>query len=348
MLEKLYNTFSNDIGIDLGTANTLVYLKGHGIVINEPSVVAVNQKTGRIVAVGMEAKNMLGRTPAHIKAVRPIVDGVISDFEVTEEMLSYLITKAEKISKKFFRPRVVVGVPSGITNVEIRAVYDAAKSGGAREVYIIEEPMAAAIGIHLPIKEPVGSMIMDIGGGTTDIAIIALGGIVRSKNSKIAGDRLNADIATYLRDEFKLLIGEKTAENVKIAVGSVFEGNFMEAQVRGRDLVTGLPREVIITDSDVREAIMPSITMLVDDVREVLETTPPEILSDVMHRGLVLSGGGALISGLDRLLENTLKIPIYVAEDPLTAVVRGAGVILDGIESYSEQLISVTSDLPPR
>ena len=348
MLEKLYNTFSNDIGIDLGTANTLVYLKGHGIVINEPSVVAVNQKTGRIVAVGAEAKQMLGRTPAHIRAVRPIVDGVISDFEVTEEMLSYLITKAEKISKKFFRPRVVVGVPSGITNVEIRAVYDAAKSGGAREVYIIEEPMAAALGIHLPVKEAVGSMIMDIGGGTTDIAIIALGGIVRSKNSKIAGDRLNNDITSYLRDEFKLLIGEKTAENVKIAVGSVFEGNFMEAQVRGRDLVTGLPREVIITDSDVREAIMPSITILVDDVREVLETTPPEILSDVMNRGLVLSGGGALISGLDRLLENTLKIPIYVAEDPLTAVVRGAGVILDEIENYSEQLISVTNDLPPR
>ena len=348
MFEKLYNTFSNDIGIDLGTANTLVYLKGHGIVINEPSVVAVNQKTGRIVAVGMEAKNMLGRTPAHIRAVRPIVDGVISDFEVTEEMLSYLITKAEKISKKFFRPRVVVGVPSGITNVEIRAVYDAAKSAGAREVYIIEEPMAAALGIHLPVKEPVGSMIMDIGGGTTDIAIIALGGIVRSKNSHIAGDRLNDDITSYLRDEFKLLIGEKTAENVKIAVGSVFEGNFMEAQVRGRDLVTGLPREVIITDSDVREAIMPSINMLVEDVREVLETTPPEILSDVMNRGLVLSGGGALISGLDRLLENSLKIPIYVAEDPLTAVVRGAGVILDNIDEYFEQLISVTSDLPPR
>ena len=348
MFSKLYNTFSNNIGIDLGTANTLVYLKGHGIVVNEPSVVAVNQKTGRIVAVGVEAKQMLGRTPGHIRAVRPIVDGVISDFEVTEEMLAYLITKAEKISKKFFRPRVVVGVPSGITNVEIRAVYDAAKSAGAREVYIIEEPMAAALGIHLPIKEAVGSMIMDIGGGTTDIAIIALGGIVRSKNSKIAGDRLNDDITSYLRDEFKLLIGEKTAENVKIAVGSVFEGNFMEAQVRGRDLVTGLPREVIITDSDVREAIMPSITMLVDDVREVLETTPPEILSDVMHRGLVLSGGGALISGLDRLLENNLKIPIYVAEDPLTAVVRGTGVILDNIEDYSEQLISVTSDLPPR
>ncbi len=348
MFNKLYNTFSNDIGIDLGTANTLVYLKGHGIVINEPSVVAVNQKTGRIVAVGTEAKNMLGRTPAHIRAVRPIVDGVISDFEVTEEMLSYLINKAEKISKKFFRPRVVVGVPSGITNVEIRAVYDAAKSAGAREVYIIEEPMAAALGIHLPVKEPVGSMIVDIGGGTTDIAIIALGGIVRSKNSKIAGDRLNDDITSYLRDEFKLLIGEKTAENVKIAVGSVIEGNFMEAQVRGRDLVTGLPREVIITDSDIREAILPAITILVDDIREVLETTPPEILSDVMNRGLVLSGGGALISGFDHLLENTLKIPIYIAEDPLTAVARGAGVVLDAIDEYQEQLISVTNDLPPR
>lgn len=348
MFERIYNTFSNDIGIDLGTANTLVYLKGHGIVINEPSVVAVNQKTGRIVAVGTEAKNMLGRTPGHIKAVRPVVEGVISDFEVTEEMLSYLIAKAEKISKKFFRPRVVVGVPSGITNVEIRAVYDAAKSAGAREVYIIEEPMAAAIGIRLPVKDPVGSMIVDIGGGTTDIAIISLGGIVRSKNSKVAGDRLNSDIISYLRDEFKLLIGEKTAENVKIAIGSVLEGNFMEAQVRGRDLVTGLPREVIITDSDIREAIAPAINDLVDGIKEVLETTPPEILSDVMHRGIVLSGGGAMLVGLDHLLEGILKIPIYVAEDPLTAVARGAGVVLDTIDEYKEQLVSSSNDLPSR
>ncbi len=348
MFERVYNTFSNDIGIDLGTANTLVYLKGHGIVINEPSVVAVNQKTGRIVAVGTEAKNMLGRTPGHIRAVRPIIDGVISDFEVTEEMLSYLIAKAEKISKKFFRPRVVVGVPSGITNVEIRAVYDAAKSAGAREVFIIEEPMAAAIGIRLPVKEPVGSMIVDIGGGTTDIAIISLGGIVRSKNSKVAGDRLNSDISSYLRDEFKLLIGEKTAENVKIAIASATEGKFQEAQVRGRDLVTGLPREVIITDSDIREAIAPAVNELVDSIKEVLETTPPEILSDVMHRGIVLSGGGALLTGLDSLLEGVLKIPIFVAEDPLTAVARGAGVVLDAVDEYEEQLVSSTNDLPPR
>jgi rod shape-determining protein MreB len=339
MFETLYQSFSNDIGIDLGTANTLVYLKGHGIVVNEPSVVAVNQKTGQIVAVGTEAKQMLGRTPGHIKAIRPLVDGVISDFEVTEEMLAYLIGKTEKTAKKMFRPRVVVGVPTGTTNVESRAVYDAAKSAGAREVYLIEEPMAAAIGIRLPIKDAVGSMIIDIGGGTTDIAVISLGGVVRSKNLKIAGDKFNNDITTYLRDEFKLLIGEKTAEGVKLAVANVLPGNFMEAEVRGRDLVSGLPREVIITDSDVREAISPSVNQLIDGVKEVLETTPPEILGDVMHRGIVLSGGGALLRGLDELLKNVLKIPIYVAEDPLTAVARGAGVVLDDLEYYREVLI---------
>ncbi len=347
MFKKIYELFSNDIGIDLGTANTLVYLRGHGIVINEPSVVAVNQKTGQIVAVGMEAKQMIGRTPGHIKAVRPVVEGVISDFEVTEEMLSYLIGKTEKISKKFFRPRVVVGVPSGVTNVEIRAVYDAARSAGAREVYVIEEPMAAAIGIRLPVKDPVGSMIIDIGGGTTDVAVISLGGIVRSSNLKIAGDRLNNDIITYLRDEFKLLIGEKTAENVKVAIGSVIPGAYVEAEVRGRDLVTGLPREVIITDSDIREAIAPSINNLVDGVKEVLETTPPEILSDVMHRGIVLVGGGAMIGGLDSMLAQALKIPIYVAEDPLTAVARGTGVVLDDVPYYRDLLLNTEDELPP-
>src|SRR3989344_3930490 len=271
MFKKFYDTFSNDIGIDLGTANTLVYLKGYGIIINEPSVVVINEKTGQIVAVGAEAKQMLGRTPGHLKAVRPIVDGVISDFEVTEEMLSYLIGKAEKVSKKFIRPRVLVGVPTGITNVEIRAVSDAAHSAGARDVYIIEEPMAGAVGIHLPVHDPVGSVIVDIGGGTTDVAVISLGGIVCSKNLKIAGDQLNTDIANYMKDEFKLLIGEKTAENIKIAIGSVATEEYMESEVRGRDLVTGLPREVIVTDSDIREAIMPAILNLVDGVKEVLE-----------------------------------------------------------------------------
>lgn len=348
MFKKFYRLFSNDIGIDLGTANTLVYLKGHGIVINEPSVVAVNQKTGRIVAVGAEAKQMLGRTPAHIKAVRPLVDGVISDFEVTEEMLSYLVSKAEKISKKFIRPRVVVGVPSGITNVETRAVYDATRNAGAREIYIVEEPMAAAIGIRLPVKDPIGSFIIDIGGGTTDIAVISLAGIVRSKSLKVAGDHLNNDIISYLRDEFKLLIGEKTAENVKIAIGSVVEGNFMEASVRGRDMVTGLPREVIVTDSDIYEAIAPTINTLIDGVKEVLETTPPEILSDIMHRGIILVGGGALIKGLDTLLQNTLKIPVIVADDPLSAVARGAGIILEDLEFFKEILVPAQDELPPR
>lgn len=348
MFKKLYNTFSNDIGIDLGTANTLVYLKGHGIVINEPSVVVVNQKTGQIVAVGAEAKQMLGRTPGHIRAVRPIVDGVISDFEVTEEMLSYLIGKAEKMSKKFIRPRVLVGVPTGITNVEIRAVEDAARSAGAREVYIVEEPMAASVGIRLPVKDAVGSVIVDIGGGTTDIAVISLSGVVRSKNLKIAGDLLNSSIVNYMKDEFKLLIGEKTAENVKIAIGQVIEGEPMEAEVRGRDLVTGLPRQVIITDADVREAIMPSVLSLVDGIKEVLETTPPELLSDIMHRGLVLSGGGALLRGLDILLKTSLKIPIYIAEDPLTAVARGTGVILDDFENFQEVLVNTDDISTPR
>ncbi len=348
MFKKFYEMFSNDIGIDLGTANTLVYLKGHGIVINEPSVVVVNQKTGQIIAVGVEAKQMLGRTPGHIRAVRPIVDGVISDFEVTEEMITYLINKAEKISKKFIRPRVIVGVPTGVTNVEIRAVEDATRSAGAREVYIVEEPMSAAIGIRLPIKDAVGSVIVDIGGGTTDIAVISLSGVVCSKNIKIAGDLLNINIINYMKDEFKLLIGERTAENIKIAIGGVMEGEPMEAEVRGRDLVTGLPRQVIVTDSDIREAIMPSILSLVDGVKEVLETTPPELLSDIIHRGLILSGGGALLRGLDVMLQNALKIPIYVAEDPLTAVARGTGIILDEFDSFKEVLLNTDDTSVPK
>lgn len=348
MFDKFYKMFSNDIGIDLGTSNTLVYLKGHGIVINEPSVVAVNQKTSQILAVGAKAKEMLGRTPGHIKAVRPLVDGVISDFEVTEEMLSYLINKADKISKKFARPRVIVGVPSGTTNVETRAVYDAARSAGAREVYLVEEPMAAAIGIRLPIKDAVGSMIVDIGGGTTDVAVISLGGIVKSKNLKIAGDKLNNDIITYMRDEFKILVGERTAEAVKIAIGSVIPGEYTEIEVRGRDLLTGLPREVVVTDSDVREATSLSIKEFVDGVKDVLETTPPEILSDIMRNGIMLSGGGALLLGIDKLLQSVLRIPVYVVDDPLSAVARGTGIILDDLEYYRDVLIGNQDELPPR
>ncbi len=338
---------SNDVGIDLGTANTLVYVAGEGVVINEPSVVAVNQKTGQVVAVGSSAKDMLGKTPGHIVAVKPLVNGVISDFEVCEEMIAYLVKKAETGRKKWLGPRVVVGVPSGVTNVERRAVKDATKNAGARAVYIVEEPMAAAIGIGLPIHEPVGSMIVDIGGGTTDVAVISLGGIVHSRNIKIAGDKLNSDIMSYLRNEFKILIGEKTAEEIKITIGSVAEGEGnLEMPVRGRDLITGLPREVIITDSDVKEAIALSIDTLIESIKEVIEVTPPEVISDVMHRGIHIVGGGALIRGIKELLEESLKIPVHIAEDPLTAVVRGTIAILKDVQLYEDAIIKNEDDLP--
>lgn len=347
--EKLRRFAANDIGIDLGTANTLVYVRGRGIIINEPSVVAVNQKTGQVVAVGIQAKNMLGRTPQHIAAIRPLVGGVISDFEVTEEMIAYLIRKAESNSKKFFGPRVMVGVPCGITNVETRAVRDATKGNGAREVFIVEQPMAAAVGIRLPVMEPVGNMVIDIGGGTSDIAMISLGGIVRSKSLKIAGDRFDSDIISYIRNEFKILIGEKTAESIKMAIGSVYPGDSaIEAAIKGRDLITGLPREVIITDTDVREAIGQSIENLVEAAKEVLETTPPEILADVMSRGAYLVGGGALLKGVDKLLAENLKIPVQVADDPMTAVARGTGIILENIDKYKELLIENEDALPPQ
>lgn len=346
MFDRLYRQFSNDIGIDLGTANTLVYVRGRGIVINEPSVVALNTKTNRVVAVGIEAKDMMGRTPNHIRIVRPLVDGVISDYEVTEEMLAYLINKANDIDKKLFRPRVVIGIPVGITNVEMRAVYDAAKSAGAREVYIVEEAMAAAIGVQMPIHDPIGSMIVDIGGGTTDIAVIALGGVVRAKSLKVAGDKLTQDILSYMRDEFKMLIGEKTGEHIKMTIGSALpddEGE--ELSVKGRDLVTGLPREAIITDVDIREAMYGSIAQLVDAIREVLETTPPEVLADIMQKGMTISGGGALIRNLPQLLEMQLKVPVAVADDPLTAVARGTGVILEHIDTYSDVLVQNTDEI---
>lgn len=337
---------SNDIGIDLGTANTLVYLRGKGIVVSEPSVVAVNQKTGQVVAIGTAAKAMLGRTPGHLTAVRPLVDGVVSDFEATEEMLAYLISRAQEYSPKLLGPRVVIGVPSGITNVEIRAVKDAAHNAGAREVHIIEEPMAAALGIRLPIRDAIGSMLVDIGGGTSDIAVLSLGGIVRAKNLRIAGNKLDQDIISHIRSEFKILIGEKTAESVKMAIGSVVEGGApLEAVVRGRDLITGLPREILISDSDIREATSQSIDTLVESIREVLETTPPEILSDIMRSGIVLVGGGALIKGLDVLLSQWLKVPIIIADDPLSGVARGTGVVLENLDAYRDVFLEHDDDI---
>lgn len=349
MFSKLFGIFSKDLGIDLGTANTLVYVRGEGIVINEPSVVALNQKTSQVVAIGADAKKMVGRTPGHIVAMRPLVDGVISDFEVTAEMLSYFIKKVHSSSAQLFaRPRVVIGVPSSVTEVERRAVRDAAMNAGAREVYLVEEPMAAAIGARLPVQEAVGNMVIDIGGGTTDIAVISLGGIVVSKNLRIAGDRFNDDITTYARDEFKLVIGEKTAEDVKISIGSVWKGGeVLEGALRGRDLVTGLPREVLVTDSDVRVALAKSVRSIVDAAKSAIEDTPPELVADIMHRGIMLVGGGGLIRGLDKLLERETKMPVYLAEDPLTAVVRGTGIILEDVDRLREVLVEDEYDLPP-
>lgn len=350
MLNKLFGYFSHDIGIDLGTANTLVYVRGRGIVINEPSVVAVNQKTRQIVAIGSEAKRMVGRTPAYIVASRPLVAGVVSDFEVTEEMLRYFIRKVhEKTFSLIARPRAVIGIPSGVTEVEKRAVEDAAKNAGAREVYLVEEPMAAAIGVRIAVQEAVGSMIVDIGGGTSDIAVISLGGIVVSKNLRIAGDKLNDDIIRFARDEYKLLLGERTAEDIKIAIGSAHEiGETIEATMRGRDLITGLPREITVDDAEIRRAMRHSIGILVNAVKAAVEETPPELVADIMHRGIILVGGGSLLRGLDRLIQEETRIPVRVAEDPLTAVVRGTGVILEDIEALREVIVNTTIEQVPR
>ncbi len=348
-LNRAIEAMSVDIGIDLGTANTLVYVKGKGVVINEPTIVAVNNKTGQLVAVGTEAKGMLGRTPAHIEVVRPLVEGVISDFEVTEEMLTYFIAKVRAGTRSIIPPRVVVGVPSGITNVEMRAARDAARNAGAREVFLVEEPMAAAIGSKLPVSKAMGNMIIDIGGGNTDIAVISLNGIVTARNVHIAGDHLNEAIVAYIRSQFKVLIGDRTAEEVKIALASIVEtGEAHEVVVRGRDVVTGLPREVTITDSDVREAISGAIDTIVDAVRDVLEETPPEVLADIMQRGIYLSGGGALIPGAAQLLEELMSVPVIIVPDPLRAVVRGTGVILEDLDSYAEILIRNEDELLPR
>lgn len=333
--------FSNDIAIDLGTANTLVYVRGKGVVINEPSVVAVNDKTHQVVAVGKEAKTMLGKTPSHIRVVRPLLHGVISDFEVTEELLTYLITKAQGGRTRLFGPRVVIGVPTGVTNVQSRAVRDAARNAGAREAIILEEPVAGAIGAKLPVAEAVGTMVLDIGGGTTDIAVIALSGVVASKSSQVAGDRFNENIIEYVRSEFKLGIGERTSEEVKISIGSVTPlTEMLSRNVRGRDFATGLPREVVLTDTHIREAITPSLEALMDAMKEVIEATPPELLSDVLEHGVTVFGGGALLRGLPQILSKMLGVPVRVAPDPLTAVVRGAGMVTENPGPYADFFIN--------
>jgi len=338
---KFFGNLSKDIGIDLGTANTLVYVSGQGIVINEPSVVAVNKKTGQVLAIGKEAKRMVGKTPGHIVASRPLVDGVVSDFEITEQMLKYFINKVHKGSFTLFpRPRVVVGIPSEVTEVEKRAVIDATLNAGAREAYLIDEPMAAAIGARLPVQEAAGNMVVDIGGGTTDIAVISLGGIVVSRNLRVAGDEMNEDIVRYCRDEFNLLIGEKTAEDVKISIGSACpQEEKKERYVRGRDLVSGLPKEILLNDSQAREALSRSIRIIINNIKTVIEETPPELVADIMQKGIILAGGGSLVKGLDRLIADQTEMPVRMMEDPLTAVVRGAGIVTEDIDALREVLV---------
>jgi rod shape-determining protein MreB len=350
MVNKFFGKFSKDVGVDLGTANTLVYVRGRGIVINEPSVVAVNQKTGQILAIGNDAKRMVGRTPSHIVATRPLVEGVISDFEVTEQMLRYFINQLHSRGLPFLsRPRVVIGVPCGVTEVEKRAVEDAARNAGAREVYLIEEPMAAAIGARLPVQDPAGNMIVDIGGGTCEVAVISLGGIVVSKSLRVAGDKLSEDIVKYARDEFKLLLGEKTAEDIKIAIGSACRlDETLKATMRGRDLINGLPKELIVDDADIREAILRSVKILVNAIKTTVEQTPPELVADIMEKGIVLAGGGSLLRGLDKLVAQETQMPVRVAEDPLTAVVRGCGVVLEDLDRLQEVLVSPQYREAPR
>jgi len=345
-LESFFGRFAHDLGIDLGTANTLVYTKDKGIVINEPSVVAVNIRTEQILAVGQDAYRMVGRTPAHIVANKPLVDGVISDFEVTEKMLKYFFRKVNK--ETFFfspRPRVVIGIPLDVTEVERKAVEDAVHSAGAREVYLIEQPMAAAIGARLPVQDSRGWMVVDIGGGTTDIAVISLDGIVTSRSLKIAGNELNDDIIKFSRDYFNVLLGERTAEHIKIKIGAAqTPAEPLYMKVRGRDLLTGLPKEIIVDSMQIRDALAKSVRTIVDSIRSTIESTPPELVADISENGILLTGGGALLKGLDRLITEATGINVVIAEDPLTCVVRGTAILLDDIDflkrvvSYEPQL----------
>ena len=324
--------FSTDLAVDLGTANTLVYVKGKGIVLREPSVVAVSQGNGKVLAVGAEAKQMLGRTPGNIQAIRPMKDGVIANFEITESMIRHFIQKVHN-RKALVRPRIIIAVPSGITQVEKRAVRDSAESAGAREVYLIEEPMAAAIGVGLPVQEPSGNMIVDIGGGTTEVAVISMSGIVFSKSVRVAGDVMDEVIVNYIKKKYNLLIGERTAENIKIKIGNVHPtGNNESFEGKGRDLVAGIPKTLLITEDNVREALAETINQIIHAVKVTLERTPPELAADIVDKGIVLAGGGSMIKGLDVLLREETGLPISLAEDPLSAVVLGTGKVLDEIE----------------
>jgi len=344
VIVRFLSHFTEDMGIDLGTANTLVHVQGRGIVLREPSVVAVDNDTGTVLAVGEDAQRMLGRTPSSISAIRPLKDGVIADYDQTEKMLRYFIGKSS--SRRFAWHRVVVGIPSGVTEVERMAVIEASRKAGANEAYVIEEPMAAAIGAGLPVAEPTGSMVVDIGGGTTEVAIISLAGIVNCRSIRIAGDEIDEAIASYVRKAFNLFIGDRSAEKAKIAIGSAYPlDEELEIEVRGRDLMTGLPRGVVITSEDVRLAIQEPLGEIVRAVVETLETAPPELSADIIHRGIVLAGGGALLRGLDRLIHEQTQVPVVAAHDPLTCVVVGAGRVMEEIRQ-NPQLRKVLVEVP--
>jgi len=333
-----FDLLSNDIGIDLGTANTLVYVRNQGIVLNEPSVVAIEKSTGKVLAIGSAAKEMTGRTPGSIAAIRPLKDGVIADFEISEKLISDFIRRVVK-HKYLMKPRVVICVPSGITEVEKRAVRDSAENAGAREVYLLQEPMAAAIGVGLPVEQPSGSMVIDIGGGTSEIAVIALNGIVNDTSIRVAGDELNDAIMQYLKKNYNLAIGELTAEDIKIKIGSAFPlEKEISMEIKGRDLVAGVPKNLNLSSVQVREALSETIDIIVEAVRQALERTPPELASDILERGIILTGGGALLRGLDKRLRQETNLPVNVAEDPLTCVVRGTGKVLENFNNYTKVL----------
>lgn len=331
MLDSFFGKFSKDLGIDLGTANTLVYVRDKGIIINEPSVVAMNTRTDQILAVGRTAKEMVGKTPSYILTCKPLVKGIISDFEVTEKMLRFFIDKVHRDGFTIVpRPRVIIGVPLEITEVERKAVEDAAYSAGARQVFLVEEPMAAAIGARLPIEDAVGTMVVDIGGGTTEIAVISLAGVVTWKSIPVAGEEMNKNIVQYARDIFNLLLGERVAETIKMKIGSATElSEPLSMEMRGRHLVSGLPTEVMVTDSQIREALSKSVKIIVDQIVATLELTPPELVADIYERGIVLSGGGALLRGIDKIISRAAEIPVRIIDDPLTAVVRGTGILIE-------------------
>lgn len=336
LLKNFFGRFSQDMGIDLGTANTLVHVKGRGVVLREPSVVAIDKETGNIKAVGEEAKQMVGRTPGHIVAIRPLKDGVISDYVITQRMLHHFI-RCVHSGKAFASPRVIVGIPSGITEVEKRAVIEAAITAGARDARTIEEPMAAAIGAGLPVSEPTGSMIVDIGGGTTEVAVVSLGGIVTSRSLRVAGDEIDESIIAYVRRTYNMLIGVRTAESLKMELGSAFPlAEELNYEIKGRDLVSGLPRSIRINSAEVREAIREPVTEIVETVMATLEQAPPELAADIMERGIVLAGGGALLRGLDQLMSQEMQVPVHIAPDPLTCVVLGTGETVEAWDTWGK------------